>query len=211
MTNKLYDYYRSSASFRVRIALNLKKIPYEEIPISLIKGEHHHDNYHVINPQGLVPTWVDTKITLSQSLAIMEYLDDCYPGVKLLPSDPILKAHARQLAYIIACEIHPLNNLRVKAYLKEDDWSDEKILKWYHHWLREGFDGYEHVLEKLQLHQQFSIGNQPTMADACLVPQIYNAHRFSFDMTPYPICMRIYQHCERIPAFINAWPNEPKP
>jgi maleylacetoacetate isomerase len=209
MTNKLYDYYRSSCSYRVRIALNLKKISYEKINISLIEHKHHESTYTFINPQGAVPTWEDEHIQLTQSLAILEYLDEQYPHTTpILPKSPLLRARARQFSQIIACDIHPLNNLRVKEYLKDDGWSDKKFLNWYHHWLTEGFNGFEQLLVKFQQDGPYCLGTHISIADICLVPQIYNAFRFSFDMTEYPHIMNIYRQCQQLPAFIDAEPKE---
>lgn len=208
MDNTLYNYYRSSSSYRVRIALNLKEIPYTLIPISLLKHEHKNPEYLKINPQGLVPTWVDENITLTQSLAIIEYLDEVYPNPALLPKDLILKAHARQFSLIIACEMHPLNNLCVREYLQKKNWSEEEIMTWYHHWLKQGFDAYEGLLTQHDLGNHFTLNEHLSMADVCLVPQIYNALRFHFDMSAYPKMMHIYQNCEKQDAFIKAYPNE---
>src|SRR3990167_5924457 len=138
---KLYDYYRSSCCYRVRIALNLKAISYEKIPIHLVEGMQHHPEYEILNPQALVPTLVDNNTILTQSLAIIEYLDECYPEPALLPHTPLARATARRLAFIIACDIHPINNLRICHILRET-WhaSDDEIQTWYHHWLKLGFD-----------------------------------------------------------------------
>lgn len=208
--NKLYDYFRSSCSYRVRIALNLKHISYESIPISLLKNEQHNNDYKKINPMASVPTWIDASIQLTQSLAIIEYLDEQYPNLpKLLPTNPIQKAHARELALLIACDIHPINNLRVKEYLKSEEWSEDKILKWYHHWLKNGFDAFESLLTaNTHSHSHFCLGEQISLADICLIPQVYNALRFNFDMSSYKRIMEIYRYCIELPAFIAAEPKE---
>jgi maleylacetoacetate isomerase len=208
--NILYHYYRSSSSYRVRIALNLKGVPYEMFPISLLQHEHKSADYLKINPQGLVPTWIDEKISLSQSLAIIEYLDERYPQPQLIPNDLILKAHVRQFSLIIACEIHPLNNLCVREYLQRKKWSESEIMSWYHHWLKQGFDAYEALLKQLNYGQHYTLNQNLSMADLCLIPQIYNAKRFEFNMDKYPIIMDIYQNCQSIDAFKKAYPSEQK-
>jgi maleylacetoacetate isomerase len=208
MDNTLYNYYRSSSSYRVRIALNLKNIAYDMIPISLLKHEHKSPEYLKINPQGLVPTWVDKQVTLTQSLAIIEYLDEIYPLPSLLPKDPILKAHARQFSLVIACDIHPLNNLCVREYLQKKHWSEEDIMTWYHHWLKQGFDAYEGLLQQHDFGQQYTINDTLSMADICLIPQVYNAKRFQFDMSAYPKIKRIDENCQKLEAFKKAYPHE---
>jgi maleylacetoacetate isomerase len=201
--NLLYDYFRSSCSYRVRIALNLKKIPYESIPISLLKREQYSDNYQKINPMASVPTWKDEHIVLTQSLAILEYLEEQYPkSPKIFPTDIIQKAKAREIAYIIACDIHPLNNLRVKEYLGNHQFSEQEILDWYHYWLNKGF----HAIETLITASSFCLNDSITIADICLIPQVYNALRFKLDMRPYPKILAIYEHCNTIPAFHAAKP-----
>lgn len=207
---KLYNYYRSTSSYRVRIALNIKRVQYEKIPVDLIKnnGEQHHDAYKKLNPQQLVPCLEDGKFILSQSLAIIEYLEERYPEPSLFPKDVKLKAQVRSLAYVIACEMHPLNNLRVLQYLiNELDAGEKKKLKWYHHWLQLGFDAIEKQLEALQSHSGFCVGDQPSMADVCLIPQVFNAHRFELDMNDYPRITAINNHCLTLDEFSQAQPN----
>lgn len=208
--NKLYDYFRSSCSYRLRIALNLKHIPYESIPISLLKHEQYEKNYQKINPMCAVPSWIDENIKLTQSLAILEYLDEQYRNQpKLLPSNPIERAYARELAFLIACDIHPINNLRIKEYLQQEGWSEENILTWYHHWLKKGFDAFEENLtEKHTSKGHFCLGERISIADICLIPQVYNALRFKFNMQDYPKIMNIYNYCIELPAFIAAAPTE---
>jgi maleylacetoacetate isomerase len=206
--NQLYNYYRSSSSYRVRIALNLKDISYEMIPISLINHEHKTSEYLAINPQGLVPTWVDKNITLTQSLAIIQYLDDIFPKNRLIPEDINLKAHAWQFSLIIACEMHPLNNLCVREYLQRKQWTPNEVLDWYHNWLKNGFDSYEALLNQHQFGKHFTLNKTLSLADVCLIPQIYNALRFEFDMSPYQKIMNIYQNCQQIEAFKQAYPTE---
>ena len=205
MRPKLYDYFRSSCSYRVRIALNLKEISYDVIPVSLLNHENNEPTYLEMNPQGLVPTWQDDTIILGQSLAILEYLDEAYPTTTpLLPKNLMMRAKARQLSNIIACDMHPLNNLRVKEYLLDAGFSNEAFMRWYHHWLKEGFD----CLELMVSNGPYCLGDELTIADICLIPQIYNAKRFNFDLSIYPKVMNIYHHCQTINAFIQAEPKE---
>lgn len=206
--HKLYNYVRSSASYRVRICLNLKNIDYQMIPISLLDNQQQSQEYLDINPQGLVPTWVDDDISLSQSLAIIEYLDERYPTPLLLPNDIFLKARVRQFSLIIACETHPLNNLCVRQYLLKENWSEEKVTQWMYHWFQKGFAAYEAILQKYHLGQKFTLNETLSMADICLVPQVYNALRFKFNMQDYPFIMNIYQHCQQLDAFKKAAPDE---
>ena len=203
MNNILYDYFRSSCAYRVRIALNLKQIPYEIRPISLLMHEQYDLNYRKLNPMSAVPTWQDEQLTLGQSLAILEYLEEAYPdSTKIIPENITQRAKARQLALIIACDIHPLNNLRIKEYLK---WDEVNFIAWYHHWLEQGFQGFEALLSQAK---PFCLGETMSIADICLIPQVYNAQRFKFDMSPYPKIMAINEHCQQIPAFIEAYPKE---
>jgi maleylacetoacetate isomerase len=203
MNNVLYDYWRSSSSTRVRIALAIKQIHYQKVPISLIDGEQNQPDYLKINPQGLVPFWHDTDINLSQSLAIIEYLDDIYPTPTLLPNTPLKRARTRQYANLVSCDIHPLNNLRVKKYLNlnENEW-----LKWYHHWLNLGFEAYEGLLEQHHHHGPFTLNEELTIADLCLIPQIYNANRFGFNMDKFQKLQAIYNTCLEIKEFQDAMP-----
>ena len=192
---KLYDYYRSTASYRVRIALKLKDMPYEAIPIHLINqgGEQHLPEYQALNPQSLVPTLIDHKHILSQSLAIIEYLEDIKPFPALLPKDRVARAHVRQL-----------NNLRVLQQLKKQFSANEsQINEWYHHWLKQGFDAIERLLETYPRDTDVCYGNQVSLADICLIPQVYNATRYHFSMDNYPLINRITSYCLTIPAFDN--------
>lgn len=207
---KLYSYFRSSAAYRVRIALNLKQIPYEYQPIHLLRngGEQHSDAYTDINPLGLVPTLVDGPVVLSQSMAIMEYLDEAYPqAAALLPAPILQRARARELAQLVACDIHPINNLRVLRYLSRDlDIAQEQINQWYVHWIETGFAAFERILQDTAGH--FCVADEPSIADCCLIPQIYNAQRFEVDLRPYKNILRVYQRCQSEPAFIEASPEK---
>lgn len=208
---KLYNYYRSSASYRVRIALNLKELDYQEIPIHLVNngGEQHSAEYQAVNPQGLVPTLQDGDHIIHQSLAIIEYLDEVYPYPALLPEDPYQKAFTRAIALEIAADLHPLNNLRVLKYLTQElGVSEEKKSQWYQHWVAKEFSALEKKLSSSKLTGEYCVGDSPTLADICLVPQMYNARRFSCDITPYPTLVRIDAHCQQQPAFIKAFPKE---
>lgn len=209
MARTLYDYYRSTASYRVRIALHYKSIPHEHHEVHLVKagGEQHTQAYRDINPQGLVPSLQEDDTIITQSLAIIEYLEDTHPEPALLPADPTDRAWVRSLAYMIACDIHPLNNLRVLQFLKERYQADEEAtLHWYHHWLTLGFDALEQRLQQSLSTGDCCFGNSISLADVCLIPQIYNAHRFHFDMAPYPILQRINTHCLSLDYFKRATP-----
>jgi maleylpyruvate isomerase len=210
---KLYSYFRSSAAFRVRIALNLKKLDYEIIPIHLVKegGQQHSQTYRALNPQGLVPALEDEGHLITQSLAIMEYLEEQFPTPSILPSDPVLKAQSRAVALSIACDIHPIDNLRVLQYLTHElKVSEDQKNTWYAHWIRIGFDALEKQLSAVAHLGKYCFGDIPTFADICLIPQMANAHRFKIDVTPYPRLVAIEQECLKLPAFINALPaNQP--
>jgi maleylacetoacetate isomerase len=209
---KLHEYFRSSASFRVRIALNLKQLSYESIPIHLIEdnGQQFSPAYQALNPHSLVPTLEDDHLILTQSLAIIEYLDERYPNIPLLPSDLYQKSLVRAFALSITADMQPLNNLRVLRYLKEKlKLTEEEKNRWYQHWLALGLTALEKQLNPSTHQDHFCFGNQPTLADICLVPQLYNARRFNCDLTPYPTLVRIDQHCQSLLAFSNAWPMEP--
>ena len=205
---KLYTYFRSSASFRVRIALNHKGIPYDPAVIWLLDSEQRDDAYRKLNPQALVPTLVDGAETLTQSMAIIEYLDETKQGPKLLPADPIGRARVRSLAQYVACEIHPVNNMRILAYLKNTLGLDQpRIDAWYRHWCEEGLASFEQQISdgKTGL---YCHGDSVTLADICLVPQIFNAKRFKVDLAPYPKTMAIFDRLMLLPAFDAAQPSK---
>lgn len=203
---KLYSYWRSSTAYRARIALNLKGLEHEIVPVHLLRdgGEHRKADYLALNPQGILPTLVDGDVSLTQSLAIIEYLDETHPTPPLLPADAVGRARVRAFCQAIACEIHPLTNLRVLKHLvgvmgqSEDD-----KLAWYHHWTSEGLKGLEAMATGSGA---FVHGVSPTMADICLVPQMYNARRFNIDLTPYPTLVRIDEACRALDAFAAAAP-----
>ena len=204
---KLYSYFRSSAAYRVRIALNLKGVDYQQIPVNLLKGEQHQSSYRQINPEGLVPAVVAENGILTQSLAIIEWLDEQFPQPALLPENSWARARVRSMAYAIACDVHPLNNTRVITHLKERLAVDDPFgADWYQHWIHTGFDALEKQVEA----SPFCQGDKPTLADICLVPQVFNAMRFKVDMALYPKILRIWEHCKTIDAFIQAEPeNQP--
>lgn len=204
---KLYTYFRSSAAFRVRIALNLKGLAYESVPKRLLGNEHRAPEYLALNPQGLIPALVIDHTVLSQSLAIIEYLDENYPATPLLPSDSIARAQVRSMAMAIACDSHPLNNLRVLNYLRSELGQDDAAVEtWYRHWISEGFTGLEAQARVLSAHGRYCCGDAVSLADLCLVPQMYNARRFKTDLDPFPTLGAISTHLESLPAFAAARP-----
>lgn len=203
----LFDYFRSSASYRVRIALNLKNIKYEKVSINLVEGMQQSSDYLENNPQGLVPLLDDNGFMISQSLAICEYLEEAYPDSSILPADPKLRALSRGYAQIIACDIHPLNNLRVLSYLENElSIPQKEKMDWYKHWLIKGLESLESKLKKEGLSGEFCIADQPTLADICLIPQLYNAHRFNIDTRHLTEISRIETNCHKQKAFIEAHP-----
>ncbi|MDO6708335.1 maleylacetoacetate isomerase [Photobacterium sp. 1_MG-2023] len=204
---RLYDYMRSTAAYRVRIALNLKQLTYQSLPVSLVHDAQHSAEYINVNPAGLVPSLQIGGGVITQSLAIIEYLEEQYPEPALYPADPIRKAECRAFALDIACDIHPLNNLRVLKHLTSTlGHSEREKLAWYHHWLKEGFTAIE--IKLAQGDSPFCFGSEPTMADVCIVPQLFNARRFEFDLTPYPRMVEIEQNCLALAAFANASPEK---
>ncbi|MCE8036157.1 maleylacetoacetate isomerase [Halomonas sp. MCCC 1A11062] len=204
----LYGYFRSSAAYRVRIALNLKGLDYAQVPVNLVKGEQRDEANLARNPQGLVPILeTDEGVQLSQSLAICEYLEERHPEPALLPADPEGRARVRSLAQLVACEIHPLNNLKVLKYLVHELKLDEAAkLAWYRHWIAEGFTALEARLAGEPATGEFCHGDSPTLADLCLVPQVFNAERFECDLSAYPTIRRIAERCRAMEAFAKAAP-----
>jgi maleylacetoacetate isomerase/maleylpyruvate isomerase len=205
---KLYNYFRSSASFRVRIALNLKGLPYEYVSVHLAKGEHKQEGYSSVSADGLVPLLDTGEQRLSQSMAIIEYLDDIHPQPALLPANAVERAKVRALAQSIACEIHPLNNLRVLKYLSKDlAVSEDAKNTWYRHWVRVGLEAFERqLLTSAPATSIYCYGNTPTLADCCLVPQIFNGMRFNCDFTGLPRTMAAFEACMKLEAFDKAQP-----
>jgi maleylacetoacetate isomerase len=202
----LYDYYRSSAAYRVRIGLNLKGIDYEARPVNLLESEQKSDAYRKINPQGFVPMLEIDGHRLTQSLAILGYLDQRYPNQPLLPASADARSHVLAMALTVACDIHPLNNLRVLKYLKgELGQSQEEVDRWYAHWIDEGLPGLEALAAPKA--GKFLFGDAPTMADACLVPQLYNARRFNVPLDGYPTLLRAEENANSLEAFAAAHPD----
>lgn len=209
----LYGYWRSSAAYRCRIALNLKGVDYQQESVHLLKGggQQFSDHYSAINPAQLVPALVDGDLVLSQSMAILDYIENKFPQNPLLPGDATGRAQVLALANSVACDIHPLNNLRVLKYLAgELGISDEQQAEWYHHWLRKGFTALETQARKYRSSGKFLFADKLTLADVVLVPQVYNARRFKLDMNNYPLLSSIGEHCNTLAAFDQALPeNQP--
>jgi maleylpyruvate isomerase len=206
---KLYSYFRSSAAYRVRIVLNLKNLPYETVPIHLLKdgGQQLRPEYRRLSPAGLVPTLIDQDTPLNQSLAIIEYLEETHPAPSVLPPSALDRAYARAIALQIACEIHPLNNLRVLKYLKHTlRIADEQKDAWYRHWVESGFETLEGQLASDSRTGRFAIGDTPTLADAFIVPQVFNAKRFNIDTASFPTLERVYDNAMQLDAFQRAAP-----
>ena len=209
---KLFGYYLSSAAYRVRIALNLKGVDYEQVSLTLRAGDHRKDDYLALNPQGLVPalalSGAASETILFQSMAILEYLEEVFPEPPLLPEHPVLRARVRAVANNIACDIHPLNNLRILLFLKDELGQDDETVNttWYHQWLKAGFDGIERSIDA----DPFCFGEAAGLADVCLVPQVYNARRFKFDLEPYGKIRAVEEACLALAPFEHAVPeNQP--
>jgi maleylacetoacetate isomerase len=209
MVMKLYDYFRSSAAYRVRIALNLKGLAPERVFIHLRKNAQRAADYLAVNPQGLVPTLVtDDGAVLTQSLAIIEYLDETHPAPPLLPAAPLPRARVRSLALAVACDIHPIDNLRVLRYLLHTvGVAEEQKDAWYKYWIDVGLEALELQLSRDPATGRFCHGDAPTLADICLVPQLANARRVKMDLSPYPTLTRIEAACQALPAFAAAEPS----
>lgn len=204
---KLYTFFRSSAAFRARIALNLKGVAFESISKPLLAGDHLNAEYLALNPQGLIPALDVGGAVLSQTLAIIEYLDETYPTPPLLPPDAIGRARVRSLALSIACDIHPLNNLRVLKHLRKNLGQDEaQVNEWCRHWIATGFKSLEISAGEFSTSGRFIYGDSVTMADVCLLPQVFNARRVTLDLAPFPTLAKIAQHLESLPAFAAARP-----
>ena len=208
---KLYTFFRSSASYRVRIALNLKGLSYEQAPIHLRRGggEQLKPAYTTINPQALVPALEDNGRILSQSLAIIEYLEETHPNPPLLPKVPADKALVRSMALVIACEVHPIQNLRVLKYVKASyNQTDEQVNKWAQHWIDLGLAALQEMIVGQPKRGKFCFGDVPTLADICLIPQLGNARRYGCDLAKYPTILEIEKNCNAIPAFADAAPEK---
>jgi maleylacetoacetate isomerase len=208
---KLHTYFRSSAAYRVRIALNLKRLGAEHLAVHLVKdgGEQFGAPYDALNPQHLVPAFEDDGLVLTQSMAIIEYLEELHPAVPLLPRDAAGRARVRALAQSIACDLHPLNNLRVLKYLGEQlGAGPEQKTAWYRHWVGVGLEAFERQLARSADTGTFCHGDTPTMADCCLIPQLYNARRFDCDLAAYPVIAAIAERCELLDPFIAARPEQ---
>jgi maleylpyruvate isomerase len=206
---KLYHYYRSSASYRVRIALNLKGLSYEAVAVDLLKSAQRSAEYLALNPEGLVPVLVEGQRPLTQSLAIIEYLEETCPQPPLLPRDPQGRALVRALALAIACEISPLNNSGVLKYLRGPLAADERAVNaWYAQWIGRGFEALEKEVSRTSGDGRHMYGTAVTLADICIVPQMYNARRYHCDLAPYPTLQRISAHLESLPEFARAAPEE---
>jgi len=208
----LYSYWRSSAAYRVRIALNLKGLSFQTIPVHLVRqgGEQLSEAYRSINPQGLVPVLLHEGQVLTQSMAICEYLDECFEQYPLLPADPLERARVRSLALQIACEIHPINNLRVQKYLKGQCGDDLDTVAWMSHWMSEGFAAIEKQLDDGVDDHSGYYGDRPGLFECFLVPQVYNAERYGTDMSAFPVICQLVKQCRELPAFLDATPeNQP--
>jgi maleylacetoacetate isomerase/maleylpyruvate isomerase len=203
----LFTYWRSSTAYRARIALNLKGLAYEAAVVSIARREHRAADYLAVNPQGLVPALVEDGRVVTQSLAILEYLDERTPVPPLLPAGLHERAYVRALSHLVACEIHPLNNVRVLRYLEEELGADAPARSaWYRRWIAEGLAGFEALLARSRMAGACCFGDAPTMADVCLVPQIYNARRFDCPLDAYPLAMAIAERCARLEPFARAAP-----
>ena len=208
---KLYSYWRSSAAYRVRIALHLKELPYEYLPVSLIAdgGQHHAAEYHKLNPQDLVPVIIDGERVVRQSMAIIEYLDETYhtSGYVLMPPSARERARVRAISQLIACDIHPLNNLRVLSYLEREFGATlAQKEAWIRNWVTQGFTALEDLLQRNPGTGDFCEGDDPSLADCCLVPQVYAARRYGFEVEKYPTVKRVYDRCMELDEFERAQP-----
>lgn len=208
---KLYGYFRSSAAYRVRIALNLKGIKYQDEFVHLRKNEQSNALFQALNPQGLIPVLEDEETIISQSIAILEYLDENNPTPPFLPKNSSDRAYVRSIALAIACDIHPLNNLRILRYLDYNlNLEPEQRNEWYRHWIKTEFRALETKISSARKYGRFCFGNSPGMADICLVPQVANARRFDCDLKDYPILVQIDSNCRQLEEFQRAAPeNQP--
>lgn len=208
---KLYSFFQSSSSYRVRIVLSLKGLAPEMAYVNLTKGEHHNEAYAAVNTQMIVPTLIDKGHTFSQSLSIMEYLEEAYPNPPILPKDPAARAYVRELALVIAADTSPLGNLKVRKYLESSlgqDQGDQQ--RWIQHWYADGLAAFEKILVNSKQSGKFCYGDTPTLADCCLIPQLFAAQRFKCDLTSYKQIARVAEVCAQHPAFIAAQPSNQK-
>jgi maleylacetoacetate isomerase len=206
---KLYGFFRSSAAFRTRIALNLKGLEYEQVSLVLRRGDQRQPDYLEKNPLGLVPTLEEDGQFLIQSLAIIEYLDETHPEPPFLPGHPVDRARVRALAYAVACDIHPIDNLRVLKYLSKPLGHDEETIEtWFNHWITLGFEGMERIMARDGQTGDFCHGDEPSLADICLVPQVFNSMRYNLDLGPYPTIRRVFDNCMKLEAFDKARPEK---
>lgn len=204
---KLYGYYRSSASYRIRIVLNFKGLEWEYAAVMLNRDEHLKPAFRAINPAGLVPVLDSDKGILAESSAIAEFLEEQYPEPKLLPADPVLRAQVREMQSLIGCEIHPLQNLRVLRHLRaEYGLDDDRVADWCRKWIGDGFRAYEALAARRSENGRYSVGDELTLADVWLIPQVYNANRFELDLVPYPTVVSIAEHCEGLEPVAAAHP-----
>ena len=208
---KLYGYFRSGTSHRTRIAMNLKQLDYESISINLAQDEQLQSTFKVINPQGLVPVLETKDLVMFQSPAILEWLEEAYPQPPLLPNDRAGRVRVRALSAMIGCDIHPINNRRILQYLRNELNVDEsQVMAWCQRWISDGFAALESLLDEDKHRGNFCYGNQPTLVDCYLIPQVYSARRFKVDLSPYPNIVAIDKHCHTLQAFIEAAPeNQP--
>lgn len=208
---KLYGYFRSGTSHRTRIAMNLKQLDYESISINLAQDEQLQSTFKAINPQGLVPVLETKDLVMFQSPAILEWLEEAYPQPPLLPNDRAGRVRVRALSAMIGCDIHPINNRRILQYLRNELNVDEsQVMTWCQRWISDGFAALESLLAEDKHRGDFCYGNQPTLADCYLIPQVYSARRFKVDLSPYPNIVTIDKHCHTLQAFIKAAPkNQP--
>lgn len=205
--HKLYTYWRSSAAYRVRIGLALKKVEWDALPVDLSKGKQR-EVLSAHNPQHLVPTLITPNGALSQSLSILEYLEEVYPEPPLLPTTPFERAKVRSMSHLIAMELHPLNNLRVLRYLSDEfKHSEQEKLQWYQHWLKVNFVALEKCIQE-NSNGDYCFGDKLSLADVCLVPQVYNANRFKFPVKDYPFINSVWQHCTTLESFQSAAPEQ---
>ena len=207
---KLYNFFRSGTSHRTRIAMNLKGVDYDYVPVNLAKGENWHEDFLAINPQGLVPALqLENGTVLTQSVAILEWLDEAYPQNPLLPKDLVDRAHVRALAAVIGSDIHPINNRRILEYLRNDlDQEEIAVQAWIANWIQKGFNAIEALLaQDTKRDKGFCFGDSPTLADAYLIPQVYSARRFNVDISAYPNILAIDEYCNSLEAFKKAYPD----